>query len=63
VDGKTVGGAREEDRAAPHLLAACTHPSDRLPAVVLAQGQIPRETCISSTVPPPGSTPAGPATT
>ncbi len=44
VDGKTVRGARDGDRAAPHLLAACTHPSDRLPAVVLAQRQIPGKT-------------------
>ncbi len=44
IDGKTVRGARTGDRPAPHLLAACTHPSDRVPAVVLAQRQIPGKT-------------------
>jgi len=44
IDGKTVRGARDGDRPAPHLLAACTHPSDRVPAVVLAQRQIPGKT-------------------
>ncbi len=29
---------------APHLLAACTHPADRVPAVVLAQRAIPGKT-------------------
>ncbi len=44
IDGKTVRGARDGDRPAPHLLAACTHPADRVPAVVLAQRQIPGKT-------------------
>jgi len=44
IDGKTVRGARDGDRRAPHLLAACTHPADRVPAVVLAQRQIPGKT-------------------
>jgi len=44
IDGKTVRGARDGDRAAPHLLAACTHPSDTLPVVVLGQRQIPGKT-------------------
>jgi len=44
VDGKTVRGARDGDRPAPHLLAACTHPSEQLPAVVLAQRAIPAKT-------------------
>jgi len=44
IDGKTVRGARTGDRPAPHLLAACTHPADEVPAVVLAQRQIPGKT-------------------
>jgi len=44
IDGKTVRGARDGDKVAPHLLAACTHPTDRVPAVVLAQRAIPGKT-------------------
>jgi len=44
IDGKTVRGARTGDRPAPHLLAACTHPTHEVPAVVLAQRQIPGKT-------------------
>ena len=44
LDGKTVRGARTGDRPAPHLLGACTHPADGVPAVVLAQRQIPGKT-------------------
>jgi hypothetical protein len=40
VDGKTVRGARDGHRAAPHLLAAATH--DR--SVVLAQRRVPDKT-------------------
>ena len=40
IDGKTVRGARDGDRRAPHLLAAATH---QVP-VVLAQREVPGKT-------------------
>jgi len=44
IDGKTVRGARQDDRPAPHLLAACTHATEAARPVVLAQRQIPGKT-------------------
>jgi len=44
IDGKTVRGARDGDRPAPHLLAACTHATEAARPVVLAQRQIPGKT-------------------
>ena len=44
IDGKTVRGARHDDRPAPHLLAACTHATEAARPVVLAQRQIPGKT-------------------
>jgi len=44
IDGKTVRGARTGEKAAPHLLAACTHATPELAPVVLAQRAIPGKT-------------------
>ncbi len=44
IDGKTVRGARDGDRPAPHLLAACTHATPGLAPVVLGQRAIPGKT-------------------
>ncbi len=44
IAGKTVRGARDGHRPAPHLLAACTHAAPGLGPVVLAQRAIPGKT-------------------
>ena len=44
IDGKTVRGARDGDRPAPHLLAASTHATPGLAPVVLGQRAIPGKT-------------------